>query len=339
MKIPERSFTTVHAEPGPRPLWVGLYGPSGSGKTFSALRLARGIQSVAGGKIHMIDTESGRGLHYADLFDYDYTSFEPPHGSLDYLAAIRYAIEKKDARVLIIDSQSHEHDGEGGLVEWHEAELDRMAGDDYRKREAMTFAAWIKPKAARKQLLRMMLRYRDVVFILCFRADEQTKPVKVDGKTKVVQMGFMPIAGKPFVYEATVTALLLPAANGVPTWNPENIGERLMKKLPEQFKTLFADGESMSEKHGKALAEWHKGGKSAPAQTERRQRTLPERIAAFRDALKSATTEQEVKDVVAKASGLFDAVDSQMKEVLGLEWNARLADVRVIEQQKKEQAS
>lgn len=76
-----------------------------------------------------------------------------------------------------------------------------------------------------------------------------------------------------------------------------------------------------------------------PTRSTPSARTLPERIAAFRDALKSAKTEQEVKDVIAKASGLFDAVDSETKDALGREWNARLDDVRVIEQQKKEQAS
>lgn len=74
----------------------------------------------------------------------------------------------------------------------------------------------------------------------------------------------------------------------------------------------------------------------SPAKSSRPAKPLPERIAAFRDALKSATTEQEVKDVVAKASGLFDAVDSETRDALGLEWNARLDDVRVIEQQRKE---
>lgn len=332
MTVAARSFETVHAQPGPRPLWVGLMGPSGGGKTYSALRLAKGIQSVTGGKIHLIDTESGRGLHYADLFDYEYTPFPPPHGSLDYIAAIKHAIDEQGARILIIDSFSHEHEGEGGMVEWHDAELDRMAGDDYRKREVMTFAAWIKPKAARKKLLRTMLRYRDVVFILCFRADEQSKPVKSEGKTKVVQMGFMPIAGKPFVYEATVCALLMPAANGVPTWNPENVGERLMKKLPEQFKMLFADGEPISEKHGKALAEWHKGGTAkapAPSQQQRPTKTVAERVATFVSMLKTKDSADDIEAfwMSAPAEKLKADADPETLERMTLEYEGRLTEV------------
>lgn len=296
MKVPDRNFETVHAEPGSRPLWVGLFGPSGGGKTYTALRLAKGIQSVLGGKIEMIDTESGRGKHYAEMFDYEYTRFDPPHGSLDYLAVIQHAVKVNHSRIIIIDSMSHEHEGEGGMIEYHEAELDRMAGDDWKKRDAMGMLAWTKPKAARKQLLRGMLAQgTDVVFILCFRADEQSKPVKKrdsDGrqKTEVVQMGFMPIAGRPFVYEATVCALLMPGANGVPEWEPENVGERTMRKLPEQFRKMFEEtkGKPITEDHGRLLAVWARGTSTARP-TEQPKLSLNERAEQAALALNEAT--------------------------------------------------
>lgn len=41
-------------------------------------------------------------------------------------AAFRFA-KKSSAGVVVIDSCSHEHDGPGGLLEQHEAELTRMA--------------------------------------------------------------------------------------------------------------------------------------------------------------------------------------------------------------------
>ena len=64
---------------------VGLAGPSSSGKTYSALRLATGM----GGPIFMIDTESGRGLHYADQFDYQHATLEAPFRPAAYLEAIQ----------------------------------------------------------------------------------------------------------------------------------------------------------------------------------------------------------------------------------------------------------
>lgn len=300
MNLPDRTFQTVHAEPGaPVPLWVAFFGPSGGGKTMSALKIATGIQAVIGGRINFIDTESGRGRHYARMFDYDYTPFPPPHGALDYAAAIAHAYAK-GGRIIIVDSFSHEHEGEGGLIESHEAELTRMAGSDYSKREKMKMLAWAKPKAARKQLLRAMLAYgTEVVFILCFRADESSKPVMKGGKTEVVQLGFMPIAGKPFVYEATVCALLMPAANGVPTWEPENVGEKLMRKLPEQFKKLFEDtkNQPISEAHGRALAEWARGSTSRSDKEPKEPSDLStdEKAAALKTLLKSSPTIEKLE--------------------------------------------
>ena len=55
-------------------LRLALIGPSGSGKTYSALLIAQGL----GGKIAMIDTETGSGSLYADLTDYAIADKKPP---------------------------------------------------------------------------------------------------------------------------------------------------------------------------------------------------------------------------------------------------------------------
>jgi len=244
------------------PLLIGLMGASGSGKTFSALRLATGIQSVSGGDIYFIDTEARRGLHYADRFKYRHMPFGAPFGSLDYLAAITHCV-KKSAGVVIIDSASHEHDGPGGVLEQHEQELDRMAGQDYGKRNSMNLIAWAKPKAARRQLISGLLQL-NCNFIFCFRAKEKAKPVKKDNRTVIENQGWMPIAGEEFVYEQTINCLLLPSSNGVPTWRSDEPGERAMMKLPEQFRSLFPAGQGLDENVGAAMAEWARGT-TAPA--------------------------------------------------------------------------
>ena len=59
-------------------LLIGLVGPSGGGKTFSALRLATGIQRVAGGDVVMVDTENRRGTYYADRFAYHHLDLRAP---------------------------------------------------------------------------------------------------------------------------------------------------------------------------------------------------------------------------------------------------------------------
>lgn len=254
-----RTFEDKPATRDKVPLLVGLMGPSGSGKTFSALRLATGIQSVSGGDIYFIDTEARRGLHYADRFKYRHMEFGAPFGSLDYLAAITHCV-KKGAGVVIVDSMSHEHDGPGGVLEQHEHELDRMAGQDYGKRNSMNLIAWAKPKAARRQLISGLLQL-NCNFVFCFRAKEKAKPVKKDGKTTIENQGWMPIAGEEFVYEQTINCLLLPGSNGVPTWRSEEPGEKAMMKLPEQFRQLFGAGQTLDEGLGAAMAEWATGSK------------------------------------------------------------------------------
>jgi ABC-type oligopeptide transport system ATPase subunit len=247
------------------PLLVGLMGASGSGKTVSALRLATGIQAVCGGEIYVIDTESKRAKHYADFFKFRHLEFTAPFSPLDYLAAIEHC-RKKGAGIIIVDSMSHEHEGPGGVLEMHEKELDRIAGNDRAKRDRANLLAWARPKAERRLLINGLLQM-NCNFIFCFRAKEKVKPVKKDGRSEVEQQGWMPIAGEEFVYEQTVNCLLMPGSKGVPTWSSENPGERAMMKLPGQFRGIFERPASLSEDIGRKLAEWAKGGAVQPAST------------------------------------------------------------------------
>ncbi len=264
--LPQRQFEANDARREHVPLLIGLTGPSGGGKTFSALRLATGIQQVTGGDIYFIDTESRRALHYADHFKFKHVPFEAPFGSLDYLAALQFCV-KRGAKVVVVDSMSHEHEGPGGMVDLHDQIVDRMAGTDLAKRERVKMLAWSEPKQKRRALINGILQL-NANFIFCFRAKNTSKPVKgKNGKTEVEALGFMPIAGEEFVFEQTLNALLLPAAGGVPTWFSEQIGERTMIKLPEQFESLRDYKGPLDEKVGKKLALWA-AGKARPGKQE-----------------------------------------------------------------------
>ena len=265
MNAHTRQFQESSAVRGAVPLLVGLMGPSGGGKTFSALRLATGIQQVSGGDIWVIDTEAERARHYDDKFKFRHIGFGAPFGPLDYLAAINF-VKQQGAGVVVVDSMSHEHEGPGGVLEMHDRELDRMAGQDYGKRNAMNLLAWGKPKAERRSLINGILQIKGN-FIFCFRAKEKVKPIKRNGKSEVENQGWMPIAGEEFVFEQTVNCLLLPGSRGLPTWASENPGERAMMKLPEQFRSLFAKEQALSEEIGRTLATWAQGGAaSIPAE-------------------------------------------------------------------------
>lgn len=271
----DRQFIAKDAKRERTPLLIGLVGPSGGGKSMSALRLATGIQSVVGGEIYMIDTENRRGLHYADSFKFKHVDMQPPFGSLDYLKALEFCVEQ-GAKTIIVDSQSHEHSGPGGMIDLQEQELTRMAGDDWKRRQAMQMLAWSEPKARRRKLIDGMIRL-DANIICCFRAKETSKPVKNPGtgKIEVEPMGFMPIAGDEFVYEMTLNCLLMPGAGGVPTWHSEQAGEKTMIKLPEQFRTWLQDKtQPLDEQVGAGLARWA-AGMEKPSKAEPEPELLP----------------------------------------------------------------
>lgn len=252
----------------PVPLLIGLVGPSGSGKTFSALRLATGIQEVVGGEIFVVDTEQRRSLHYADRFNFKHVDFQAPFGSLDYLEALRYC-KDQGAGVVVIDSCSHEHDGPGGLLEQHEAELDRIAGNDFKKRDRTQFLAWQKPKAGRRKLINAITTELGMPVIFCFRAKKTTKPVP--GK-QPLDMGWTSIGADEWMFEMALNALLLPGSNGYPTWHSDMPGEQMTIKLPEQFRGLADRDRQLDENVGKHLANWAAGntGEKQPKQPERK---------------------------------------------------------------------
>lgn len=250
-----RTFVDKPAVRDKVPLLIGLAGPSGGGKTFSALRLASGMQRVSGGDVYVVDTESKRALHYADKFKFRHLEFTAPFGPLDYLAAVDHC-HKKGAGVIVIDSMSHEHEGPGGLLEVHAAETERLAKLWGVSPSKSQMAAWSKPKSERRRLINSLLQI-PCNFIFCFRAKEK---MKVERGKDPEKLGFMPIAGEEFVFEMTVNALLLPAAGGKPTWNPHEAGEKLMVKMPEQFRDLLLKHPGpLDEGLGEEMARWAAG--------------------------------------------------------------------------------
>lgn len=250
-----RTFSHALAERTAVPLLVGLSGPSGSGKTYSALRLATGMQRVTGGDIFVIDTEARRAAHYADHFRFQHAEFVAPFSPLDYLAVIEHCV-KSGAKIIVIDSMSHEHEGPGGVLEWHEREM----GGNHNK----SYLAWVKPKAARRRLLNTILQL-GVNLICCFRAKEKLRMVKDKDPEP---LGWMPITAPEFMYEMTTSIFLPPDCGGIPEWNPEFPGERATTKLPKQFEALRKRNFPLSENTGEWMAKWAAGGSAQAKATE-----------------------------------------------------------------------
>ena len=254
-------------------LWINLIGGTGSGKTFTAMRLASGI---AGGKqFAVIDTENRRALHYADQFKFDHAELVPPFRPQAYSDAV-VAADKAGYPVIVVDSGSHVWAGDGGILDWQDEEVTRMAGDDWKKREAVKMAAWIKPKMAHKHMVQKLLQVRAHI-ILCLRAEEKIEMVKVNGKMEIQKKqsltgkdGWIPICDKNLPFEATCSFLLLASNPGIP--NPI--------KLQEQHKALFPLNVPITEDSGRKLAQWAAGGNTSPAQAKQATGTTPPPVSA-----------------------------------------------------------
>jgi hypothetical protein len=238
-------------------LLIGLSGGTGSGKTYTAMRLAKGI---AGDRpFAVIDTEAGRAKHYADQFRFDHGDLKPPFRPDAYAEAIA-AADAAHYPVIVVDSTSHEWAGEGGILDWHDDELDRMAGTDYKKRDACNMAAWIAPKGSHKQMVMRLLQVR-AHLILCFRAEPKVQMERGDGgrmvitekKSLVGLNGWIPISEKNLPFELTASFLLMAEHPGIP----------LPIKLQQQHRALFPLDKPITEESGARLAAWAKGGPAA----------------------------------------------------------------------------
>ncbi len=225
---------------------IALAGASGSGKTFTALELATGL--AGDGKIAVIDTEAGRALHYADRFKFDHCDLMPPFTPARYREAIE-AAEKAGYAVVVVDSFSHEHAGEGGLLE--------MAEDELKKPNMKSPANWAAPKAAHKRMMNRLLQCRAHI-ILCLRAEEKIRIEKMTDertgreRTVVVQAGWQPICEKTTMFEMVASFVMSPERPGVPI---DGSG-----KIQDQHRFAFPAGKQVTREAGRQLAEWSAGG-------------------------------------------------------------------------------
>jgi hypothetical protein len=237
------------------PVIIGLAGPSKSGKTMSAHRLAVGLSQ--GGQVAMINTEGPKGHQYADEFKYVAVDMDEPFSMKRYTEAIKAAAELKPS-VLIIDSMSHAHEGLGGMLMQHEAELDRLAGENYEKRNKMTWAAWVKPKQDEATMINTMLQVPCHI-VLAFRAKEKIKIVR--GK-EPEDLGWQPIASDRIHFETAFTLILPPHSLGTP--------DMKASEFRKPYDTMVKN-EQINEDLGKRLAEWAAGGAKQEKKEEKKE--------------------------------------------------------------------
>lgn len=284
---------TFHFAPAVRErvsLIIALAAASGGGKTRSALGLARGLAGGDDNRVALIDTEAKRALHYAvapgeqqsvDRFAFQHGELAAPFTPEAYADAIKAADDTGKFDVIVVDSCSHEYEGEGGLHEMHdtavEAEVVRAQRfhneswgpfDPQKARERASIGAWKEPKTRHKRFVNRLLQCR-AHLILCLRAEEKLRMEQIvddRGRKKTVitqpkdlppSERWVPICEKRFMFEMTLSLVLTPANPGVP----------IPIKLQAQHRDAVPLDQTLSEETGRALAAWANGGKAAPART------------------------------------------------------------------------
>lgn len=233
---------------------IGIAGPSGSGKTFSALLLAAGLCDE-GKRIGLVDTEKGRGEHYADnptikanLPDgYDVLQLDEPYSPQRYYDAILAFQKAGNYGVVIIDSATHEWEGFGGCQDI--ADNNKIGGKT---------ANWALAKKEHKRFMRKALTMPFHV-IFCIRAQEKTAVNMENGKAVFTDLGLQPVQEKNFKYEMLIACMLDPK-----TKFP--IAGSDFHKVPEDLQGLFQPGRYISRTDGANLKKWISGGAAIDAE-------------------------------------------------------------------------
>lgn len=243
------------AVPGLVNVVLGCSGMSGGGKTHSAIRVATGLSGEK--PFAFASTENNKESIFSRAYRFHVDRIDPPYKPSAYAEKI-IAAEKEGFSTLVIDSGSHMQEGEGGMIDWHEKEVDRLSDGRAARREAYNWPAWAKPKQDLAKLIQVILA-TPLNLIFCLRAAERSemKEVERDGR-KVKEIvpkqtlsgfrGIVPICPKELPYELIASLVLLPDAPGVPRPIRVPYGFDLESALEE-------DGR-LGEKFGRALGAW-----------------------------------------------------------------------------------
>jgi hypothetical protein len=217
------------------PVFMAFVGQSGSGKTLSALMFARGLVGPAG-KIGVVDTEGKRALIYADdpqVGGFFHADFVAPYSSRRFREALREMIAAgMDA--VIFDSASHEHEAEGGMLDFK----DQEAARGVKQR-----GVWIKPKMEHGRFI-TACRGAPIHVIFCIR-----EKVVIDIEKQPAEKLYLPVCDRDLPFEFMLTIRLEPETH-----------RATFLKVPKPYLAHIEQGQVITVDHGRLLmAEAGKG--------------------------------------------------------------------------------
>lgn len=260
-------------------LVVGLCGVSGSGKTYSALQLAYGLAGNNASKVGLLDTENGRGSLYADIFGEPFmiADLTPPFSPSRYIEAMR-AFSESGIEVLVVDSMSHEWEGEGGCEE--------MAHAPKPNGEPRKIADWLTAKREHKRFMNALLLMPAHV-VACFRAREKTD---FKDPRNPVSLGLQPITEKNVLFEMTASLML----------HDKGTRQDIIKPFPVP---VFDGKGYLTAKHGEEMRSWIGGAYPL----DRARNTLKLAASEGSESLKAAWLDLD-KETRVKLAGFKDTL-------------------------------
>jgi len=216
-------------------LRLGISGASGFGKTYSALQLAHGM-TQDWSKIAVIDTENSSASLYSDLGNFNVLNLSKPFSPERYIEAIEIC-EKSRMEAIIIDSITHEWQGDGGCLQIH----DQLGG---------RFQDWAKVKPRHQKFIDRILQSKCHIITTTRRKTDYSLDISSNGKSKVVKHGTKEITSEGFEYELSV--------------NFELINENHMCKVSKDRTNLFSGKPEfiITSEVGKTLKAWCNEGVS-----------------------------------------------------------------------------
>lgn len=218
-------------------LRCALSGVSGSGKTMDALLIAKGL----GGKIAFLDTERGSASLYSDIVDFDVVELLPPYTPERFIEVIKEA-EKQGYTTLILDSITHEWNGQGGILEI----VDNVAKTKYR---GNSYAAWNEGTPRHQKFIDAMLASNCHIIATMRSKAVYVETEKQNGKKAIEKQGSAPQQREGLEYEFTVMFEL-------------SLDGHLAFASKDRTR-LFTDPFVITEQTGKDLLNWLNSGKSA----------------------------------------------------------------------------
>lgn len=220
-------------------LKLAITGPSGSGKTTAALRMARGLIGK-NGRIAVIDTENSSSLLYADTYEFDVCTIEPPYTDDKFIKAICDAEDCK-YDCIIIDSFSHVWQA---ILEY-KSKLDMRGGNSYTN--------WANAGNRFESVLQAVLNSK--THIICCMRSKMDYAIDTDdkGKKSIRKVGLAPIMRDGIEFEFSLVLDL----------------DMNHKAIASKDRTRLFDGkiEEITELTGEILNDWRLGKKSKNTQT------------------------------------------------------------------------